>query len=108
LVRVDPASGYPVGDDGPDTASALTNNDCVRIFNDLLRHDYSVSRRDDVNNNNFRNFDVIVTRSNANPDICNYYLSASLTARPNVSFFPGIGIGFRYFAGTGQTQAFSF
>lgn len=36
LVRVDPASGYPVGDNGPDTANALTNRDCVRIFNDLL------------------------------------------------------------------------
>ncbi|GAB5500063.1 MAG: prepilin-type N-terminal cleavage/methylation domain-containing protein [Pseudohongiellaceae bacterium] len=107
LVRVDPGLGYPVGNGGTDTADAMSLNDCIAVFNQLLTHSFTLRRRNQVDDNNFKDFDILVTRNNTNPDVCNYYWTYSTTIRPPGGV-PGVGSGFRYFPGTGETEVFNF
>lgn len=107
LVRVDPARGYPVGNDGTDTVNAFSLNDCIQVFNEVMQHQFTLRNRNQVNNGNLKNFDIIVARTNANPDVCNYYWSYSISTVPANSA-PSTGTGFRYFSGTGETQIFDF
>jgi prepilin-type N-terminal cleavage/methylation domain-containing protein len=107
LVRVDPNLGYPVGNGGQDSVDTMSLQDCITAFDDILQHSFSLERRNQVDNITFKNFDFIITRQNNNPDICNYYWSASTENRPP-NGAPSIGTGFRYFTGTGATEVFDF
>jgi prepilin-type N-terminal cleavage/methylation domain-containing protein len=107
LVRVDPGLGYPVGNGGTDTADAMSLNDCIDVINQLLTHSFTLRRRNQVNDSNFKDFDIMVTRNNTNPDICNYYWTYSTATRPPGNV-PAVGSGFRYFAGNGETEVFDF
>lgn len=107
LVRVDPTLGYPVGNGGTDTANAFSLNDCIDVFNQLLSHNFTLRRRNQVDDTTFKNFDIMVTRNNSNPDVCNYYWTYSTDTRPPGNV-PNVGTGFRYFAGTGETEVFDF
>lgn len=107
LVTVDRDSGFPVGSNGIDAPNNMSIADCEEVFNDLIETDFTVARRNQVNNGNFRDFDIIVTRTNQNPDICNYYFSESVDSRPG-NAVPSEGRGLQYFPGTGDVTTFSF
>lgn len=107
LVRVDPSLGYPVGDAGADNANSMSLNDCIIVFTDLLQSSFTLRRRNQVDDSTFKNFDIMVTRNNSNPDICNYYWTYSTQTRPSGGN-PSEGSGFRYYAGTGETEVFAF
>lgn len=107
LVTVDQDTGLPVGTAGRDRARNMSLQDCADVFNDLVEHSFLVRHRGQVNNSNFDEFDVIVTRTNSNPDVCNYYWSDSLTSRPN-NALPTRGNGFQYFTHSGEISRFNF
>lgn len=107
LVRVDPASGYAVGDGGADNANTMSLEDCVTVFNDTVMHSFSAIRVNLVDINTYRLYDLVVTRTNANPDICNYYWTGSISILPN-NANPTNGRGLRYFTGNGDVTVFDF
>jgi len=108
LVTVSSDKGWPVGDHNRDVVNNMNLQDCEQVFNDLVQHDYIVRRRNDgVTNGNFRDFDIIVTRTNTNPDTCNYYWSDTLSSRPN-NALPSTGHGFQYLPDNGSVTTFGF
>lgn len=107
MVTVDRNTGFPVGDHNRDMVNNMNLRDCVQVFSDLVQQEFTVRHRGQVNNSTYDDFDVIVTRTNANPDICNYYWSESISSRPS-NAAPSTGQGFQYFPATGVVQRFDF
>lgn len=106
-IRVDPATGYPVGDAGIDSADTMSLPDCVTVFDAAVNSQYTLEPINNVTLENYQDFDFLVSRTNSAPDICNYYWSSSLTSIPNNST-PSQGLGLRYFVGTGDVTVFEF
>lgn len=106
-VTIDDNYGYPVGDRGSDRVNNFNLRDCEDVFNDLVDHDFSTARRGQVNNSNFKEHDIIVTRENASPDICHYTWSQTIDSRPANSA-PSQGQGFSYNPVTGTIMSFDF
>lgn len=108
FVTVDRNTGWPVGDWRVDHVNNMNLRDCVQVFADLVESDFTIRHRGQVNNNTFDDFDIIITKVNSNPDICNYYWSDSIDSRPANNRAPNTGIGFQYNPGTGVVSSFDF
>lgn len=106
-VTIDDTYGFPVGSNGRDRVNNFNLADCESVFNDLVEHDFSTARRGQVNNNNFKDHDIIVTRQNSNPDICHYTWSESIDSRP-ANNAPSAGAGFSYNPAMGVITTFDF
>lgn len=107
IVTIDDNYGYPVGNRGSDRVNNFNVRDCEDVFNDLVDHSFSTARRGQVNNSNFKEHDIIVSRENGSPDICHYSFSQTIDSRPGNSA-PSQGVGFSYNPMTGTIEGFDF
>ena len=107
FVVIDDNYGYPVGSRGRDRVNSFNVRDCEEVFNDLMDHSLTLARRGQVNNSTLQNFDLIVSRENASPDICHYTWSSTIDSRP-ANRAPSAGVGFSYNPVTGKVTSFDF
>lgn len=111
-IGIDKDTGYPTGElanDGSSEDTALTNLDCVSVFNLIMQSAPTITP--DWNQRPFANHRYYTQAGNGagsgGNDVCYYYLTQSVKNRSSAPTDNNVGDGFVYDPRIGQVVVFS-
>ncbi|WP_102794489.1 prepilin-type N-terminal cleavage/methylation domain-containing protein [Bowmanella denitrificans] len=111
-IGIDKDTGYPTGElanDGSSEDTALTNLDCVSVFNLIMQSAPTITP--DWNQRPFANHRYYTQAGNGagsgGNDVCYYYLTQSVKNRSSAPSDNNVGDGFVYDPRIGQVVVFS-
>ncbi|GAA0374046.1 prepilin-type N-terminal cleavage/methylation domain-containing protein [Bowmanella denitrificans] len=111
-IGIDKDTGYPTGElanDGSSEDTALTNLDCVSVFNLIMQSAPTITP--DWNQRPFANHRYYTQAGNGagsgGNDVCYYYLTLSVKNRSSAPTDNNVGDGFVYDPRIGQVVVFS-